>query len=46
MVRSLLTNGGCVENAMDSSSISLSVLGYSSDTSPIPVSFVPPYRLH
>lgn len=45
MVRSLLTNGGCVENAMDSSSISLSVLRSSSKTSPIPVSFVPPTTL-
>lgn len=45
MVRSLLTNGGCVENAMDSSSISLSVLRSSSKTSPIPLSFVPPTTL-
>lgn len=45
MVRSLLTNGGCVGNAMDSSSISLSVLRSSSKTSPIPVSFVPPTTL-
>ena len=45
MVRSLLTNGGCVENAMDSSSISLLVLRFSSKTSPIPLSFVPPTTL-
>jgi len=42
VVRSLLTNGGCVENDIDSSSISLSVLRSSSKTSFIPVSFVPP----
>ncbi|KAI3795668.1 hypothetical protein L1987_38325 [Smallanthus sonchifolius] len=36
---------GCVENAMDSSSFSLSVLRSSSKMSPIPLSFVPPNTL-
>lgn len=36
MVRLLLTNRMCVENDMDSSSISLSVLRSSSQISPIP----------
>ena len=45
MVRSLLTNGGYVENARDYSYISLSVQRSSSKSLTIPISFVPPTTL-